>query len=137
MFETTTPQPEMPTMTSCPKPRPFFLSVPDCKPLEASPAMVKNHSHHCFLPERPAVGCCSRIHQNPHSVGTHVNPSFLGIISYNPYIGGLKPSFFHGFWVQRLGYKTDSPLHAGCEVHGDVPRSKNMFSITLDQSKHT
>ena len=21
-------------------------------------------------------------------------PSFLGVISYNPYIGGLKPSFF-------------------------------------------
>ena len=32
-------------------------------------------------------------------MGTHVNPSFLGVITqYNQYIGGVKPSFFMGTW---------------------------------------
>ena len=30
-------------------------------------------------------------------------PSFLGVISYNPYIGVWKPSFFHGFLGSRWG----------------------------------
>ena len=29
-------------------------------------------------------------------MGTHVSFIFR-VITYNPYIGGLKPSFFHGF----------------------------------------
>ena len=34
------------------------------------------------------------------TMGTHNIPSFLGVI-INPYIGGLKPAFFHGvFGVQ-------------------------------------
>ena len=33
------------------------------------------------------VSLDSTLHGNPQ-------PSFLGVITYNPYIGGLKPSFF-------------------------------------------
>ena len=31
----------------------------------------------------------------------NLQPSLLGVISNNPYSYGLKPSFFHGFGVQR------------------------------------
>ena len=30
-------------------------------------------------------------------------PSFLGVITYNPYIGGLAPLFFMGFWGPKVG----------------------------------
>ena len=33
-------------------------------------------------------------------MGTHVSFIFRG---YNPYIGGSKPSFLHGFWSPRVG----------------------------------
>ena len=35
---------------------------------------------------------------DPPTMGTHVSFIFRG---YNPYIGSLKPSFFHGFWGPR------------------------------------
>ena len=33
----------------------------------------------------------------------HGNPRFLHFLGYNPYFGGVKPSFFMGTWGPRVG----------------------------------
>ena len=53
----------------------------------------------------------SRYHGNSRS-----QPSFLGVISYNPYIGGLKPSFFHGLLGSKgIENSKDKNLWEGSE----------------------
>ena len=44
------------------------------------------------------IGITYRV-QRWAAMGTQ-KPSFLGVVSYNPYIGSLKPSLFHGLGVQ-------------------------------------
>ena len=51
--------------------------------------------------------CAKILSLSLSTMGTHNLPSFLG--AYNPYIGGLKPSFFMFFWGPRVTMKT-SPI---------------------------
>ena len=64
---------------------------------------------------------CS-FHGNPQ-------PSFLGVISYNPYIGGLKTFMFHGFGVLRfpvIYWSAPGRAHIFFRLLG-IPREKTFI----------
>ena len=58
-----------------------------------SPSSFADQPKSQILGHRPATPQQKHIQRNN---AYHGNPklSFLGVITYNPYIGGLKPSFF-------------------------------------------
>ena len=68
----------------------------------------------------------SFIKYNEYAMGTHVSFIFRGYDGYNPYLGGVKPSFFHGL----LGSKGVSPLstHRIDELLLTQPTAVNGFS---------
>ena len=62
--------------------------------------------------------------------GYHGNPQpwFLGVISYNPYIGGFKTFIFHGFGVQ--GY-----LAFQLSLRGHILECMKHVALQLQESK--
>ena len=66
------------------------------------------------------------------TMGTHIYTSFLGVISYNPYIGGSKPSFLHGFGVQgQLVVEPTHLKHMLVKLDHETPRIRGENSKNI------